>query len=188
MPSKHLTKLVVSIVAVAVLTAVWVASASSSQTQERPSFSTCPHTALGEGEEARTDHNPRADALTVPMAPRELQLCRYYGFGGFEHQTPKTQARAGDLQGERILRNSIPVRSIAREFNRLRMLPRGLHTCPADEGAVLYAIFSYDGEPNVSVEVHLSGCTGAWNGRTKRGGYATPHLRHRLEKLAVAAA
>ena len=123
------------------------------------------------------------------MAPRELQLCRYYGFGGFEHQTPKTQARAGDLQGERVLRNSIPVRSpIAREFNRLRMLPRGLHTCPADEGAVLYAIFSYDGEPNVSVEVHLSGCTGAWNGRTKRGGYATPHLRHRLEKLAVAAA
>ena len=121
--------------------------------------------------------------MTVPMAPRELQLCRYFGSG--YGQTPKTQPRAGRLQGERILRDSARVDSIAREFDRLPMVRKGVYTCPADEGAVLYAIFSYEGEPNVPIEVHLSGCMDAWNGGTKRAVYATPHLRHRLEMLAI---
>ena len=121
--------------------------------------------------------------MTVPIAPRELQLCRYYGYG--IKQTPKTQARAGKLQGERILRNPVAVRSIAREFNRLKKLSNQPTTCFFDEGAVLYAIFNYEDEPNVPVEVHLSGCLSAYNGRTKRAGYATPRLRHRLEALAI---
>ena len=141
---------------------------------------------LAESVEAKSDENPRADTAPVPMAPNELQLCRYYGFDSFGHQTIKTQARVGKLRIERVLRKEADVRSIAREFDALREFPEGPINCPADEGARLYAIFSYrtEGEPSVPVEVSPSGCEGAWNGRTKRAVFTTPALLRRLETLA----
>jgi hypothetical protein len=171
---------------VAALGAIWFGSPSSSIAQKRNSSSSaCPRRVLTEGAEAKSDENPRADTAPVPMAPNELQLCRYYGFGSFGHQTRKTQARVGKLRTERVLRKGADVRSIAREFDALREFPKGPIRCPADEGARLYAIFSYgtEGEPSVPVEVSLSGCRGASNGRTKRAVFTTPALLTRLETL-----
>lgn len=75
----------------------------------------CPKKALREGAEAATNRNTRSNHSLVPSRPDELQLCRYYDFG--MNQTPQTQARAGKLAAERLLRRLALVRSIGREFN-----------------------------------------------------------------------
>jgi hypothetical protein len=104
-------------------------------------------------------------------------LCRYFGLG--TNQTPKTQARVGRLEAERLLSPRV-ARSIGGEFNDLRRLPRGAaYSCPSDEGAILYAIFSYASEPAVPVEVELSGCRFARNGQS-RAVAMTPRLLNRL--------
>jgi hypothetical protein len=120
------------------------------------------------------------------MAPSALQLCRYYGFGARGHQTPQTQARAGELRKERILTRPRLARSIAREFDSLEQVPEGTVHCPVDEGAQLYAVFAYanDGEPKVPVVVQLSGCQWAWNGRTPHSYWMTSQLAGRLKVLS----
>ena len=159
--------------------------ASGTARQRAIYFGRCPRIVPEEGEATKGDHSPRAAETTVPMAPSALQLCRYYGFG--IEQTPETRARAGRLQSERVLRKAASVRSIAREFDSLTPLPEGPIGCPADEGARLYAIFAYQGEVEaVPVEVHLSGCRSAWNGRTPRAYWTTPALSRRLEALTSA--
>jgi hypothetical protein len=154
-------------------------SASSSRLEALPA--SCPSKTLKEGAEAATNRNTRSNASLVPSQPNELLLCRYYGFG--INQTPKTQARAGKLGAERWLHRPGVVRSISREFNDLPQLPRhGAISCPSDEGAMLYAIFHYAGEPPVPVEIHLSGCRFASNGRA-RAVAMTPRLLNRLARL-----
>jgi hypothetical protein len=147
-------------------------------------FGRCPANRKAEWQEAKTDRNPRAAEATVPLAPSALQLCRYYGFGA-GHQTPQTQARAGELRSERILSKVAEVRSIAREFDALQQAPEGPIHCPFDEGARLYAVFAYPNpaEAKVPVEVHLSGCSFVWNGRAHTF-WATPQLIGRLKALA----
>jgi hypothetical protein len=146
-------------------------------------FGRCTPNRKPEWQEAKTDRNPRAVEATVPMAPSALRLCRYYGFGA-GHQTPQTQARAGKLRAERIVTKATLVRSIAREFDALQQAPEGPINCPFDEGARLYAVFGYANrvEPKVPVEVHLSGCSFVWNGRTHTS-WATPQLIDRLKAL-----
>lgn len=157
--------------------------ASGGTQQTAIHFARCPRTVKVEGQEAMTDRNPRATEATVPMAPSALQLCRYYGFGA-GHQTPQTQARAGELRSEHILSKAAEVRSIAREFDLLHPVPEGPINCPFDEGARLYAVFAYANraEPKVPVEVHLSGCSFVWNGRSHTF-WATPQLIGRLKAL-----
>ena len=145
-------------------------------------FAPCPRVAKAEGEETKTDRNPRAAEATVPMTPSALQLCRYYGLG--YHQTPKTRGRIGKLRSERVLRKATAVRSIASEFDALTEFPEGATSCPSDEGARLYAIFAYaNDEPVVPVEVKLSGCPFASNGRTQAAYWAKPQLIRRLKAL-----
>jgi hypothetical protein len=109
-----------------------------------------------------------------------LTLCRYWGNG--INQTPKTQARAGELERELRLRQVSVVRRIGTEFNQqIRLTRQGATTCPEDEGARLYAIFGYPDEPTVPVEIDLSGCRFAGNGRTAVA--MGPHLLHALEGL-----
>ena len=131
-------------------------AASSNHPKTLPA--SCFKQALSEGELEGANRNARSHDSMVPSQPDELLLCRYYGFGGMK-QTPATQARAGKLKAERLLRRPGIVRSIAREFNGLRKVPRGAtYSCPEDDGAVLYAIFHYVSEPVVPVEVRLGGC------------------------------
>lgn len=154
-------------------------STSSSGSEALPA--SCPKKALEEGGEAATNRNTRSHASLVPSQPDELLLCRYYGFG--MDQTPKTQARAGKLDAERLLRRLGVVRSIGKVFNDLPQLPRhGAISCPSDEGAMLYAIFYYASEHVVPVEVHLSGCRFAANGQARTVAMS-PRLLNRLARL-----
>lgn len=154
-------------------------SDSSSRSEALPA--SCPKRALKEGAEAATNRNLRSNDSLVPSQPDELLLCRYYGFG--INQTPQTQARAGKLAAERLLRRLGVVRSIGRAFDVLHQVRRNaVFSCPFDEGAVLYAIFDYANEPVVPVEVSLSGCGFAVNGRA-RPAIMSPRLRDRLESL-----
>lgn len=167
--------------------AVWLASSSAGGSPGAPrnlAFEPCPHWVLPEGKLIEPDHNRRAARSIVPMTPTEVQLCRYWGTG--YNQTQKTLARAGKLASERVLRRTGVVRPLAREFHNLRMYPEhgtGEFTCPADEGATLYAIFHYASEPDVSVSVRLSGCPFAWNGRRMADAGL---IREKLERLTRA--
>jgi len=127
------------------------------------------------------NRNARSHNSLVPGGPDELLLCRYYGFG--INQTPKTQARIGKLEAEHLLRSRGVVRSVGREFDDLpRLSGYGGGSCPMDEGARLYAIFHYANEPPVPIEVKLSGCRFASNGRSQMT-LMNPRLQNRLEGL-----
>lgn len=157
-------------------------STSSSRSEALPA--SCFNKALSEGSLAARNRNARSHDSMVPSQPDELLLCRYYGFG--TDQTPATQARAGQLEAERLLPKLGVVRSVAREFNGLRKVPRGAaYSCPEGDGAVLYAIFHYVSEPVVPVEVRLGGCGFAGNGWA-RAVFMSPRLRGQLESLVPA--
>lgn len=144
-------------------------------------FATCPRSELPERKLIDADHNPRAAHSIVPMTPTEVQLCRYWRTGF--SLNPKSQSGAGKLARERVVPGPGLIRPLALEFHDLRMNPRhgtGMFHCPADEGATLEAIFRYTSEPDVPVEVRLSGCLFASNGR--RVAYAGP-IVEKLEEL-----
>jgi hypothetical protein len=118
----------------------------------------CPKEALEEGAAAKLNHNPKARRAIVPAGATSMRICRYYGFGEFSKQTPKTQARAGQLQDQAVVQNRDLLESLTLEFKELEAGPTGAHGCPADEGAELYAVFSYRDAKPVILEVSLSGC------------------------------
>jgi hypothetical protein len=123
--------------------------------------------------------NPQSASVLVPMAPREVLLCRYYGL----NQPPGNPARAPrKLAAERLLRRVAPSRSLAREFDALQPFPEGPIYCPADDGSALYALFIYASQQAVPVEAHLSGCPSASNGRAGLF-WASPRLEERLKAL-----
>jgi hypothetical protein len=122
--------------------------------------------------------NPRSAEVLVPMAPRELLVCRYYGL----NEPPSHPA--GTLAAEGLLRRTAPTRSLAREFDALEPFPdRPLH-CPADDGSALLAIFRYRSQPEVPVRVNLTGCRGATNDRLRQTFFLSGRLQDRLEALA----
>lgn len=134
----------------------------------------------GEGE-AVTHRNANSRKVVVPAGAKEMLLCRYWGYGVLK-QTKKTQRRAGKLSSERRFERQSLVGSLSREFNRTRPA-HGTYACPLDDGANLYAEFSYADQPNVVVEAHLSGC-GFVNNGSGRGGFPPPGLMRRLERLS----
>ena len=166
-----------ALIALSVLTAGALATSGMTQ-QGTIHFARCPHVAKAEGAEAKTDHNPRAAETTVPMPPSALQLCRYNRFGA---------GLARRLSRERIIANVASIRSVAREFNSLGEFPEEPTSCPADEGARLYAVFAYadPAEPKVPVEIRLSGCPYAWNGRTEHAYWTSSSLYHRLDAMTI---
>jgi hypothetical protein len=134
----------------------------------------------GEGE-AATRRNAKSKKVVVPAGATEMLLCRYWGYGVLK-QTKKTQARAGKLSRERHFRRLRLVRSLSRDFNRSRPA-RGTYSCPFDDGANLYAEFSYTDQPSVIVEAHLHGCRFVYNG-FGQGGFPPAGLLHQLERLS----
>jgi hypothetical protein len=118
----------------------------------------CPTKALEEGTAAKLNHNPAARKAIVPAGAISMRICRYYGFGELGKQTPKTQARAGDLQDQAVVHGRDLLESLTLEFKELEAGPTGAHGCPADEGAELYAVFTYPDAKPVILEVSLSGC------------------------------
>jgi hypothetical protein len=143
----------------------------------------CPKEALEEGAAAKLNHNPAARKAIVPAGAISMRICRYYGFGGLGEQTPKTQARAGELQDQAIVKGRDLLESLTLELKELGAGPAGPHGCPADEGAELYAVFYYrDAEP-VILDVSLSGCRSV-SGAVKRGRELTESLQKKLVRLA----
>jgi hypothetical protein len=134
----------------------------------------------GEGE-AVTHRNAKSRKVVVPAGAKEILLCRYWGYG-FLKQTKKTQRRAGKLSSERRFKRPSLVRSLPRAFDRTRPA-HGTYACPFDDGANLYAEFSYADQPNVIVEAHLHGCRFVYNG-FGRGGFPPPGLLKQLERLS----
>jgi len=135
----------------------------------------------GEGE-AVTQRNARSQKAVVPAGAKEMLLCRYWGYGMLK-QTRETQKRAGTLMSERRFERRSLVRSISGEFDRARPA-HGTYSCPFDDGANLYAEFSYPDQPNVVVEAHLHGCGFVYNG-FGRGGFPPTRLMRRLERLSA---
>jgi hypothetical protein len=137
--------------------------------QREPSGNSCAK-ALPAPPEA---NNPRSDHILVPPFAQQVMLCRYFGSG-----------RHYRLAGAHLIRTNSKVAILTREFDGLKpSTSHGYHSCFFDDGAALYAIFSYEGEPEVPVRVKLSGCESASNGRYFRGFPMTTRLTQRLMRL-----
>jgi hypothetical protein len=141
----------------------------------------CPSKVLDEGATEKLNHNPAARKAIVPAGAISVRICDYYGFG-FGKQTPKTQARAGDLQDGTDRKSRDLLESLTLEFQELEAAPEGPVHCPADEGAQLYVVFSYRSAAPVFLSVSLSGCEFV-SGAAPRGRHLDPSLRNRLLNL-----
>lgn len=91
-----------SALALAVCFSNAVAGATEAQAAD-PFADSCPAEALEEGAAGKLNHNPAARRAIVPAGAISVRICRYYGFGEFDKQTPKTQARAGQLQDQAVV-------------------------------------------------------------------------------------
>jgi hypothetical protein len=143
----------------------------------------CPAQALEEGVAMRLNRNPLARHAIVPAGAISMRICRYYGLGEFGKQTPKTRARAGKLQNQAVVKGRDLLESLTLEFKDLKAAPKGPISCPADEGAELYAVFSYRGAKPVILRVSLSGCRFV-SGAMPRAREMTESLQNRLLRLA----
>lgn len=88
--------------------------------------------------------------------------------------------RSDTLLRRRLVTNLSVVRSISEEFDDLRPFPKGTFACPNDDGSRTYAFFHYEGEPPVVIEVSLTGCWVASNGRADA---VVPSVQRRLSGL-----
>jgi hypothetical protein len=144
---------------------------------------TCPAETLEEGATVKLNHNPAARHAIVPTGATSMRICRYYGFGELSKQTPKTQARAGKLHDQAVVNGRGLLESLTLEFKELLGAPKGPISCPADEGAELYAVFFYRDAKPVILHVSLSGCRFV-SGATPRAREMTESLQNRLVRLA----
>lgn len=161
---------------------LWTGAAPAAARSADPFARGCPQEVLEEGSVGKLNHNPRARTAIVPAGASGLRICRYYGFGA-GRQTPKTQARAGKLQDGARVHGRDLLESLTLEFKELEAAPKGPISCPFDEGARLYAAFSYRDARPVILEIHLSGCRFVGNGHA-RARQLSSSLEGRLLRLA----
>jgi hypothetical protein len=171
-----------SVVAPLVLLVALMVAPAAARSAE-PFAGGCPSKALEEGAVKQLNHDPRARKAIVPAGATSLRICRYYGSGYLGKQTPKTQARAGELQDRAVVNGRDLLESLTLEFKELEAAPKGPISCPADEGAELYAVFSYRDAKPVILDVSLSGCRFVGNGHA-RARWLSSSLEKRLLRLA----
>ena len=116
----------------------------------------CPPRLLAEGSLRSENRIPGASREIVPGRPDWLLLCRY--------REPNQGRRAPHLSSRRYLDMRPTGESIADRLNRLPPA-QGAYACPADSGGVIYAIFRYESEATLIVEVSPGGCPAVRNGR-----------------------
>jgi hypothetical protein len=168
--------------ALAVLLSSVLAGTAAARAPE-PFARGCPAETLEEGASAKLNHNPAARHAIIPAGAISMRICRYYGFGEFDKQTPKTQARAGELQDQAMVNGRDLLESLTLEFKELEAAPKFSVSCPADEGAALYAVFSYRAAKPVILHVSLSGCRFV-SGAAPRARVLNESLQNRLVRLA----
>jgi hypothetical protein len=168
-------------ICLAVLLLGALAAAPSGARAAEPFAGGCPKEALEEGSVGKLNHNPRARKAILPAGATSMRLCRYYGFGA-GNQTPKTQARAGELQDQAEVHGRDLLETLTLEFKELEAAPKGPISCPFDEGAELYAVFSYPHGQPVILDIGLSGCRFVGNGYA-RARWLGSSLETRLIRL-----
>ena len=141
----------------------------------------CPTEALDGGSVAKLNRDPAAKKAIVPAGAISMRICRYYGFGA-GRQTPKTQARAGELQDQAEVRGRDLLESVTLEFKDLLPAPKGPISCPEDEGAKMYVVFSYRDAKPVFLDIGLSGCRFVAGGVPRARSLSTS-LERRLVRL-----
>ena len=147
---------------------VVVAAAPASTHAAEPFAHGCPSEAPEEGTVAKLNHNPAARKAIVPAGATSVRLCRYWGFAGPSgRQTPKTQARVGRLRDARVVGDRDLLEALTLEFRELTAETTGAHGCPEDEGAEMYAAFSYRRAQPVILDIGLSGCESVGNGKAR---------------------
>jgi hypothetical protein len=178
---KRLATLASTVIAVSFLAAPAGSMAAATAAEADPFATACPAETLEEGAVAKLNHNPAATRAIVPAGATSMRLCRYYGFGA-GRQTPKTQARAGELQDQAVIRSRTILEGLTLEFKELAAAPKGPISCPFDEGAELYAVFFYAHAKPVVLHVSLSGCQFV-SGAAPRARNLNRSLEHKLLRL-----
>lgn len=106
--------------ALALLLLLVAAGPAQARAAEDPFAEGCPPKELEEGASAGLNHNPAAKRAIVPPGATSLRICRYWGFGNEQgKQTPKTQARAGKLNDQAVVKNRPLTESLERKLVRL---------------------------------------------------------------------
>lgn len=125
---------------------------------------------------APRNHNERSRTSLVPSGAREVLLCRYRPLRGTIAKDKKP------LLVSRNVSRIATVASLSDALDKLEVAPSGVHGCLGDNGARLYALFSFADQPDVPVSVSLSGCRVAWNGKSKTFS-VSPGLLAQLSRL-----
>lgn len=133
----------------------------------------CPTRLLAEGSLRAKNQVPGAFREIVPGHPDRLLLCRYRG-QSHGQQPPR-------LSTSRYLSGGPAVEAIADRLNRLPPA-MGAYACPATSGGAIYAIFGYEDEAEIVVEITLRGCPAVRNGRAHPR-VLSPRLANRLKRL-----
>ncbi len=141
---------------VVVLVGIVLAGCGSSSNSDAttPPFS-CPPSSPEEGSVASLNANPGTDDELVPGEPDRLLICRYWGLGRSERLAVKRQ-----------FREPSKVREYAADLDNLEPWPEGEYSCEEDDGARTLALFGYPEEAPAVVEISLTGCPSALNGKT----------------------
>jgi hypothetical protein len=159
--------------------------AAVAATSSSPATSIC---GSAEPSSQAVSHRPSAATSLVPAAPTSVVICRYNGL-----PEPGKQIAGFMLIGEQTLSDT-QVTALASAFDALKATyaPGKAYSCPLDSGSEAVLHFSYASGDNVTVTVHLSGCTSSTNGApTYINGPATgPRTVYRgypssLRKLAL---
>ncbi len=98
------------------------------------------------------------DRALVPQNPTALTVCSYSGYEGGGGGLP--------LQSSFVAPSLTHVGHLVAELNALPQV-KGGRQCELDEGHRYLLLFSYSQEPNVVVDVRLTGCEEATNGIRK---------------------
>jgi len=152
---------------------------AGSATQDLPSESHCFPSSLEESEVASLNEGRSIAGSIVETGAQKVVLCRYFGL---------SQSKlSGTLANRHVIISRPIIASLSHQLNGLIPFPSGTQNCPADNGAAIYALFSYPGGPRSVVEIDLNGCRVVSNG-VSGPWRLTARLRGRLIKLVPAMA
>lgn len=95
----------------------------------------------------------------APARASAIRLCRYAG--------PNAR-RPFALIGSRVVRGGRLVSGLVGELDTLRPLPKGVISCPEDDGSQMLALLAYPSRQVVTISAGLTGCRIVTNGSVVR--------------------
>jgi hypothetical protein len=104
----------------------------------------------------------------VSGRPQSVHLCRYGA------EADPAGAAAGTFLGYGDVADRASTARIAGLMNRLPRTPRGIRSCPADDGSKIVATFRYRGGRQLTVILERFGCRVVHRGQIFRDGLRPP--------------